>query len=73
MSRGPSRWLHGIAAAVGGVLMGVGVAYLRSGLSLGAIFLTLFGFILLWWTISEYRKYQRGTDESEVGGGHTLE
>jgi 1,4-dihydroxy-2-naphthoate octaprenyltransferase len=69
----PSLLVHGVAAAVGGVLLGIGIAFLRDAVSLGAAFLTLIGFIILWWTIADYRRFRPGTDESELDGGHTLE
>jgi hypothetical protein len=68
-----SPWINVIAAAVGGVAMGIGISRLTVEFTMiGAVWAVL-GFLILGWAILDRRRYRRGTGESEVDGGRTIE
>lgn len=68
-----SSWINVVAAVVGGLALGWGVGQLVMAVTLAATAWTVIGVILLWWALSDYRKYRDGTPESETHGGHTIE
>jgi hypothetical protein len=68
-----SPWVNVLAAAIGGVTMGIGISRLAVGFTLmGAVWAVL-GFLILGWAILDRRRFRRGTAESEVDGGRTIE
>jgi len=66
-------WLHGLAAAVGAFTFGSGILGLTYGITFWDSVISVLGFLVLGWAVLDYRKYRRGTPESEVGGGRTIE
>ncbi|MBB4634379.1 hypothetical protein [Longimicrobium terrae] len=68
-----SPWINIVAAVVGGMALGYGLGTLPGGIGVPGVVWTLFGLILLWWTLSDRRKARRGTSESEADGSHTIE
>jgi Na+/melibiose symporter-like transporter len=66
-------WLAVVVAVLGGIALGLGLARLRLGFTMGAAVWAVIGVILLWWAISDSRKAHRGTPESEADGSHTIE
>jgi hypothetical protein len=68
-----SPWINIVAAVVGGMALGYGLGTLPGGIEVPGVVWTLFGLILLWWTLSDRRKARRGTPESEADGSHTIE
>jgi hypothetical protein len=69
-----ARWITVVGAVVGGISLGYGLGTIpRHGVTMGGIFFTLAGLIILWWALSDRRKMQPGTPESEAGGSHTME
>lgn len=68
-----SPWLNVAAAVVGGLALGIGLGRLLFGFNLvGAVWAVL-GFLVLGWAVFDRRRFQPGTPESEVDGGHTIE
>lgn len=68
-----SPWINVLAAIAGGLTLGFGIGRFAHEPSVVAALASVFGLIVLWWAISDRRKFQRGTPESEVGGDHTIE
>ncbi|HEU0053907.1 MAG TPA: hypothetical protein VFQ39_12055 [Longimicrobium sp.] len=68
-----SPWINVIAAVLGGLLLGFGIGRFAHEPSIVAAIATVFGVILLWWAVSDRRKYRPGTPESERDGSHTIE
>lgn len=66
-------WINFVAGVLGGFLLGMGVAGLARGFSMWDSFLAVLGFLIAGWAVLDYRRYRRGTPESEVEGGHTIE
>lgn len=73
MAKRRATWINLLAAAVGGVVMGVGVAHLIQEISLRGSVLAVLGFLITGWAVLDLRRFRRGTPESEVDGGHTIE
>jgi hypothetical protein len=74
MARSPSSpWINVVAAVVGGVVMGFGLARMLGGFPIYGGIVALAGMILLWWTFIDRRKAESGTPESERDGSHTIE
>jgi hypothetical protein len=68
-----SPWVNVVAATVGGLALGLGLGRLYFGFSLAGIFWAVLGFILVGWAVLDRRRFKRGTPESEVDGGRTIE
>jgi uncharacterized membrane protein YdcZ (DUF606 family) len=66
-------WIYAVGGVVGGVFIAFGIIGLSSGISVGATFLAVLGFLIAGWAVLDYRRFQRGTPESEVDGGRTIE
>ena len=66
-------WINAIAAFAGGIVLGSGVVRLVQVPSLLAAVWTTLGFLVLGWAILDGRRFRRGTPESEIDGGHTIE
>jgi uncharacterized membrane protein (UPF0136 family) len=62
-----------IAAIVGGIMLGFGVARFVRTLAPGPGLVALLGLILMWYAVSDRRKARDDTPESETHGGHTIE
>jgi hypothetical protein len=65
-------WLNGLAALLGGVLLGFGLGRFVHHPAPAYGMLALIGVLVLWYAISDYRKSRLDTPESETHG-HTLE
>jgi hypothetical protein len=68
-----SPWVNVIAALVGAVMLGSGIARMVLSFSLLSAVWSVLGFLILGWATLDRRKFRRGTPESEVDGGHTIE
>ncbi len=68
-----SPWVDVVASVIGGLVFGTGAGWLIFGFSIGAAVWTVIGLIILWWALSDRRKFARGTAESEADGSHTIE
>ena len=68
-----SPWINVLAAVAGGLLLGFGIGRFAHEPSVVAAVATVFGLILLWWAVSDRRKFRRGNPESETDGSHTVE
>jgi hypothetical protein len=68
-----SPWIYVVAAIVGCVAIGIGIGRMAAGLSLSNMTWALLGVIVLGWALLDRRKYSRGTPESELDGGRTIE
>jgi hypothetical protein len=66
-------WINVLALIVGGVVLGVGVGRLILGAMLGGSVLAVLGFLIVGWAVLDRRRFRRGTPESEVDGGRTIE
>ena len=65
-------WLNGVAALIGGLMLGFGLGRFVHQPSVPFGALALVGLLVLWYAISDYRKARPDTPESETHG-HTLE
>ncbi|HET7231916.1 MAG TPA: hypothetical protein VFJ16_18055 [Longimicrobium sp.] len=70
LSRG---WLNVVAAIMGGIMMGFGVARFVRTLAFGPGLIALMGLLLMWYAVSDRRKSRGDTPESESHGDHTIE
>lgn len=68
-----SPWINVIAATVGGLALGLGVGKLYFEFSLAGLVWAVLGFLVVGWAVFDRRKFRRGTPESEVDGGRTIE
>lgn len=68
-----SPWVNVAAGVVGGIAMGMGVGRLYFGFTMGGLLWAVLGFLLVGWAVFDRRKFRRGTPESEVDGGRTIE
>ena len=67
-------WIHYLAGLLGGAVLGYGVAGFGTGnLTVRSSVLAVLGFLIVGWAILDYRCFRRGTAESELDGGHTIE
>lgn len=66
-------WINWLAAVVGGVVLARGVRRYLDGYPLLGASLAVLGFLILGWAVFDWRKFSRGTAESEVDGGRTIE
>jgi hypothetical protein len=67
------NWINYLAGAVGGVLLAVAIVGLSQQITLWHTFLAVLGFLIAGWAALDLRRYRRGTPESEVDGGRTIE
>jgi hypothetical protein len=65
-------WLNGLAALIGGLMLGFGLGRFVHQPSVYFGTLALVGLLVLWYAVSDYRKARPDTPESETHG-HTLE
>ena len=68
-----SPWVNLVAGLVGAVMLGYGLVQMVLAFSLAALIWAVLGFLVLGWATLDRRKFKRGTPESEVDGGHTIE
>lgn len=68
-----SHWINTVAGVVGLAAMLWGLSLLASEVSLRGVVWAVFGFLVLGWAFFDRRKFSRGTPESEVDGGRTIE
>ena len=68
-----SPWINVAGAIVGGIVMGIGIGRLMIELTLLGVTMSVLGFLILGWALLDRRKFRRGTPESEVNGGRTIE
>jgi hypothetical protein len=68
-----SPWIYVVAAIVGCVALGIGIGRMMAGLSMMNATWAVLGFLVLGWALLDRRKYRRGTPESELNGGRTIE
>lgn len=73
MAERRSRWVNLLGAVAGGVTLGIGLARMVLEFSLLSMVLAVLGFLVLGWAVLDWRRFRRGTPESEVDGGHTIE
>ena len=73
MAGARAPWVNVAAAVVGGVVMGVGLGRLLIQPTLRASVLAVLGFLIVGWAVLDRRRFRRGTPESEVDGGRTIE
>lgn len=66
-------WIHALAAVLGGLVLGVGIGRLAVGELLVGSVLAVLGFLVVGWAMLDLRRFRRGTPESELDGGHTIE
>lgn len=66
-------WVNLLGAIAGSALIAVGVIGLRYGFHFWDSFIAVLGFLILGWAALDYRRFRRGTPESELDGGHTIE
>ena len=67
-----SPWLNGLAALIGGLMLGFGLGRFANHPAVPPGLLALAGVLVLWYAISDYRKARPDTPESETHG-HTVE
>jgi hypothetical protein len=73
MSRSRGNWINLVGGLAGALFIVLGVLGLLSGFSIRHTFAAVLGFLIVSWAVLDYRRYQRGTPESELDGGHTIE
>jgi F0F1-type ATP synthase assembly protein I len=66
-------WVNVVAALLGGVMLGFGIGRFAHHPSFLPAVMAVLGLIVLWYAISDRRKSQPGTPESEMRGDHTIE
>jgi hypothetical protein len=68
-----SPWINAAAALVGLAAFLRGIYLLVQAVTLYGFLWTVMGFLVLGWAYFDRRKFLRGTPESEVDGGRTIE
>jgi hypothetical protein len=68
-----SPWINTIAGLIGLLAMLWGLSLLVTEISLRGVVWAVIGFLVLGWAFIDRRKFARGTPESEVDGGRTIE
>lgn len=68
-----SPWINAVAAVAGAAAFLRGIYLLVQAVSLYGFVLTVLGFLIVGWAYFDRRKFLRGTPESEVDGGRTIE
>lgn len=66
-------WIKIAGAVFGGLILGFGLIRFSLDYSLLSVLIMVAGFLLLWWVFGDWRRLRRGTPESEVDGGKTIE
>lgn len=66
-------WINLIAGLVGLLLIATGWVGLMAGFGVWDSFISVLGFIIAGWAALDYRRFRRGTPESEVDGGKLVE
>jgi hypothetical protein len=66
-------WLHVLTTIIGVGIALSGLFQLSAELSLRGSFLAVLGFLIAGWAVLDHRRFRRGTPESEVEGGRTVE
>jgi hypothetical protein len=61
-------WLNGVAALIGGLMLGFGLGRFVHQPSVPYGALALVGLLVLWYAISDYRKARPDNPESETHG-----
>jgi hypothetical protein len=66
-------WINLLAGLVGAAAMAIGAYGVMMGdLLFGSVWAVI-GFLVLGWAVLDRRRFLRGTPESEVEGGRTIE
>jgi len=73
MSEPRAAWINVLGSLVGGLALGYGAYEMITEFSLVALVWAILGFLVLGWAVFDLRRFRRGTPESEVDGGHTIE
>jgi hypothetical protein len=73
MTRSRGGWINFLGGLVGTAMLVAGSIGLRAGFGMADSFIAVLGFLIAGWAVLDYRRYRRGTPESEVDGGHTIE
>ena len=68
-----SPWINTVAGLVGLAALAWGLSFLVTAPALNGVVWSVLGFLVLGWAILDRRKFSRGTPESEVDGGRTIE
>jgi hypothetical protein len=68
-----SPWINTAAGVVGLAALLRGLYLVVTAPSLYGAVWTVIGFLVLGWAVFDRRKFSRGTPESEVDGGRTIE
>ena len=68
-----SSWVNIVGAIAGGVALGYGLGSLPGGITVVGVVWTVIGLLLLWWTLVDRAREERGTPESARDGSHTIE
>ena len=68
-----SSWINVLAGVVGGIALGLGLGRLYFGFTGWGVLWAVLGFLLVGWAVLDSRRFRRGTPESEVDGGRTIE
>jgi hypothetical protein len=73
MSRLRGGWINLLGFLAGCALLAVGIIGLMGGISFHHSVLAVLGFLVAGWAALDYRRFLRGTPESEIDGGRTIE
>jgi hypothetical protein len=73
MSRLRGGWINLLAFLGGCAGFARGVVGLMDGITLPYTVFAVLSFLIAGWAALDYRRFVRGTPESEVGGGRTIE
>ena len=73
MPESRSPWINTVAAVVGIVMLGYGIYGMAIVFTLISAVWAVLGFLIVGWAVLDRRRFRRGTPESEVDGGHTIE
>lgn len=73
MREARSPWVNILAALVGLVMLVYGAFLMTFAVTLVATVWAVLGFLVLGWAVLSWRRFRRGTPESEIDGGHTIE
>jgi hypothetical protein len=68
-----SPWVNYLGGAVGALVFLWGLLSLSEAFTLAGAVWAVLGFLILGWAFLDRRKFSRGTPESEVDGGRTIE
>jgi hypothetical protein len=73
MAKVRGAWINALGGVIGVLFFALGVLGLLNGFSARSTFFAALGFLIVSWAALDYRRFVRGTPESEVDGGHTIE